>query len=324
MLRGPRLDAMIRRTRPLAVAVVPFFVCLGGCRTSTDAARSAGVDSATKPASSAPAPSSGASADVFPLPPETVQAVVNPQGLPVYNGPTGSVEGTIRVVGPPAPPEHVDVTRCPAAIDTYGKLFREGVPSTPGGPRALPDAVVVAVGTADDSAVYVPEKEPAVRVTIGPSCAYPLRTVAMTFGQRLEVANQSRMPFAPTINRAEDTAIMVAPPEERGAAVKLYPRQAGYALLGDKLEPFVHEDLYVFRHPMHAVSDLSGHYRIDGVPVGIRKVGAHHPGINADADAQVDVVEGIVQNVDLTITYKPAVAMQPSKTDAGPGRRPPQ
>src|SRR5579862_3686583 len=72
-----------------------------------------------------------------PIPKALVDAVVNPEHLPAYSGPTGSIEGTILVVGPPAPDVKVDVSPCPAALDTYGKLFREGTPAAPNGPRPL-------------------------------------------------------------------------------------------------------------------------------------------------------------------------------------------
>jgi hypothetical protein len=212
------------------------------------------------------------------------------------------VEGIIRVKGPPPPPVHVDTSKCPAALDTYGKLFRDGTPDTPGGPRPLADAVVVAVGYQGS---YVPEKDPMVHLTVGPSCAYPSRTIAITYGQRLEVSNQTRLLFAPAIDESQTPAVMVAPPMENGEPVKIYPTQAGHFLLSDRMEVFVREDLYVFRHSLHAVSDMSGHYRIDGVPVGKLKIGVHHPTVDADAESPVEVVAGLVQKVDLTVTYDP-------------------
>src|SRR5271167_1825224 len=82
--------------------------------------------------SAAPAPSppvaaaeAGADEGRSPIPKELVDSVVNPEHLPAYTGPTGSVEGTIVVVGPSSPDVKLDVTPCPAALDTYGKLFRE-------------------------------------------------------------------------------------------------------------------------------------------------------------------------------------------------------
>ena len=106
----------------------------------------------------------------------------------------------------------MDVSKCPAALDTYGKLFREGKPETPNGPRALADAVVVVVGY---TGFYVRDVHDAVRVTITPSCGYPARTIAMTYGQRLEIANQSKLLFAPAIDQLNTMAVMVAPPRRR-------------------------------------------------------------------------------------------------------------
>ena len=266
------------------------------------------------------APSASASATVaaFPIPKASVDLVLDPEGFPPYAGPTGSVEGTIRVQGPAAPSVAVNTSQCPAALDTYGKLFREGTPDTPNGPRALADTVVVIVGY---TGFYLPEKNDAVKLTITPNCAYPARTIAITYGQRLEIANQSRLIFAPAIDQSMNTAVMVSPPKENGEPVKLYPDKAGYFTLTDHMEPYVREDLYVFRHPLHAVTDLAGHYRIDGVPVGKLKVGAHHPTIDADAESPVDVVAGVVQKVDLTITYKPKPKVKVGDAGAPVSRR---
>jgi hypothetical protein len=232
----------------------------------------------------------------------SVEAVLNPEGLPEYTGPTGSLEGTISVTGPAAPDVKLDVSKCPAALDMYGKLFRDGTPKEPGGARWLADAVVVAFGY---TGFYVADKSDAVRVAISARCAYPSRTLAVTYGQRLEVVNRSKLLFAPAIDRDITMAQMVAPPQESGDPVRIYPRRAGRFVLLDRMEPFVKEDLYVFRHPLHAVTDTAGHFRIDGLPVGKLTVGVHHPAMDADAEAPVEIVAGLVQRVDLSLTYKP-------------------
>jgi hypothetical protein len=258
----------------------------------------------------APAPSSSVAATVAdagaetrsPIPKELVDSVVNPEHLPAYSGPTGSVEGTIVVVGPSAPDVKVDVSQCPAALDTYGKLFREGSPAAPGGPRPLADTVVIAVGY---GGAYVPERQPAKQVTISPNCAYPTRTLTMTFGQRLEVTNQSKYAFAPRIDSDLSPAVMLAAPMGMGDPIRLYPRRAGHSAMGDVMQPFVREDLYVLRYPLHTVSDLDGHYRIDGVPVGNMTVRALHPTVASEAQAPVDIVANVVARVDLTLEYAP-------------------
>ena len=233
---------------------------------------------------------------------ELVDSVINPEHLPEYSGPTGSVEGTILVIGPPSPDVKVDTSQCPAALDTYGKLFREGTPGVPNGPRPLADTVVIAVGY---SGYYVPELRPAKQVTIGVNCAYPSRTITMTFGQRLEVSNQSKYPFAPTIESQASPAVMMTAPLGMGDPVRLYPRRPGHSAMGDIMQPFVRQDLYVLRYPLHAVSDANGHYRIDGVPVGKISIRALHPTVASEAQASVDVVANVVAKADLTLEYAP-------------------
>ncbi|HEX8794765.1 MAG TPA: hypothetical protein VF765_27650 [Polyangiaceae bacterium] len=257
------------------------------------------------------------------MPKESVDAVLNPMGVPEYKGPTGSVEGTISVVGPPAPVQQVvDTGKCPAALDMYGKLFREGTPATPNGPRALADAVVVAVGWGNG--FFIPEKKDAVHLTVGTNCLYPSRAIAITYGQRIEVSNQSDQLFAPIIDQAPMPAVMVAPPKEAGDAVKLYPEKAGYFTMSDRMQPFVKEDLYVFRHPLHTVSDRDGHYRIDGIPVGAKvTIGASMAEINAKDRTTVEIKENVVAHADITLTYKPPPPGGPANRAADGGIIPP-
>lgn len=314
-LAGPRVAMVgaflagfpVMRSSLSAIAIAVGCVAsiaMIGCDRGGSPGRAGSPDAGAPKAPSASAAASASSrpaADDFPIARESVELVLNPSQLPPYDGPTGSVEGTVYVTGPSAPDVHVDTAKCPAAIDTYGKLFRAG-PALPNGSRPLADAAVVLVGYSG----YVPEHDAAKRVTIGARCGYPSRTITMTFGQRLEVANQSSQLFLPVIDQDAFSAMnRVAPPHESGDPVKLYPRKAAYFTVSDNMQPFVHEDLYVFRHPLHTVTDLSGHYRIDGVPVGSAKVGAHSPGVGADAEVPVEVVAGIVQRVDLTVTYSP-------------------
>jgi hypothetical protein len=291
---------------PLFATCVGVAVLVAGCHDKVTPSPEPSSSSAEPAASASPSASAPASAAArpFPIPSASVQAVLNPDNLPAYTGPTGSIEGTITVRGPAAPDVKVDVAKCPAALDTYGKLFREGKPDAPNGPRWLADAVVVAVGYTG----YLPAKDDVVRTTIGRDCAYPSRTIAITYGQRIEVSNQSKLLFAPAIDQEATPALMVAPPGENGDPVRIYPHRAGYFTMTDRVQGFVREDLYVFRHPLHAVSDTAGHYRIDGLPVGKLEVGVHHPTLEADAKAKVEVTAGVVQKLDLEVTYKPKPA----------------
>jgi len=164
------------------------------------------------------------------------------------------------------------------------------------------DTVVIAVGY---SGYFIPEKQQAKHVTITPNCAYPTRTITMTFGQRLEISNQSKFPFAPMIESEVSPAVMMAAPLEMGDPIRLYPRRPGHSAMGDIMQPYVRQDLYVLRYPLHAVSDLNGHYRIDGVPVGKLAIRALHPTVSSEAQAPVDIATNVVAKVDLTLEYAP-------------------
>jgi hypothetical protein len=250
--------------------------------------------------------------NVTPIPTASVAKMVNPQNLPAYAGPTGSVEGTITVIGDPAPETPADFKRCPDGQKIYGHAFRNGEPKTPGGPRWLADAVVAITGYGD---FYVQEKDEAEEVTIQ-GCGYDRRTVTMTFGQRLEVKNLTKDFWTPKLDPPQTGVMMMATPG--GDAVKLYPKKPGHYHLIDHDRKYAVDDLYAFLHPLHTSSKVGGTYRIDGVPLGKVTVNTSHPSIpNAEAAKDVEIKEGVVTRVDLELVYKtpPDAGAQP---DAGP------
>ncbi|MGO8999360.1 MAG: carboxypeptidase-like regulatory domain-containing protein [Polyangiaceae bacterium] len=256
-----------------------------------------------------PGPPPSAPMNVTPLPAASVAAYINPAHLPPYNGPTGSVEGTIRIDGPPAPEtKGVDFSTCPDGARMYGHLFREGAPGADGS-RPLADAIVAITGY---QGYYIPERKEAATLTID-DCAFASRTVAMTFGQRLEIANNSGELWAPMLTQAPMPVLMMA--TAHGDPVRLYPPHPGYYTLVDKGKHFwAQADVYALLHPLHAVSDASGHYRIDGVPVGKLKVNARLAALQRDASADVEVLAGVVQTADLVLHYTPAPV---ASADAG-------
>lgn len=293
----------------VAVTGVGALTALVGCshRNRTDGIADAG---ATRYPATIPS-----SDDPLAMPVASIESVVNPQGGPAYTGAVGAVEGTVLVRGPDAPDvPDVSSPLCPAAMDTYGKLFRAG-PSRADGLRPLADVLVVVTGY---EGYYIPEKDRAARVTITAGCAYPTRTIDMTFGQWLEVSNDSTQPFAPYLEYVVQGAVRIAPPKQAGDPAKVYPPRAGHFVMRDRMQPYVREDVWVFRHPLHAVTDLAGHFRIDGVPTGALKVGAELVPIESKTSADVQVRENVVQNVELVLTYAPKPARV---VDAGrPGR----
>ena len=298
----PLFEQRLERWLASAAAVAALLGC--GHREPSNA-ESSPASSALAASAEAAAPSASAQETSSPIPKAVIEAVLNPNHLPAYSGPTGSVEGTVYVTGPQSPDVRVDTAQCPAAMDMYGKQFREGTPASPSGPRPVADAVVMVVGY---SGYYLPEPKPSKLIKISPNCAYPSRSITLTFGQRLDVANQSKIPFAPTIEGDPSPAVMMTAPSEAGDPIRLYPRRPGHSAMGDLLQPFVHEDLYILRQPLHTTSALDGHYRLDGLPLGKLEVRVQHAGVGSEAAASVDVVAGVVQKVDLTLQYVPRSA----------------
>jgi hypothetical protein len=263
--------------------------------------------SASSAASAKPAAKKDDSVNLI-LPAASVSAFQNPSGVPVYTGPTGSVEGTITVDGDPDPDLGLDFSKCPAARDTYAKLFREGAP-LPNGTRPLADALVGVTGYAG---FYVPGKSDVRKVTID-KCAFSERTIDMTIGERLEVYNATTILYAPVLAQVTTPAIMLAPPH--GDPVKLYPPKPAYYTLLDRVNgaKYMTANVYVLAYPLHATSDLDGHYRIDGIPVGTMDVSARLAAIQKTASTKVDIKEHVVARVDLTLTYhKPANGAPPA------------
>lgn len=288
----------------------------GGCKTQENTPPAPSTSAST---TLAPSPSAKP-VNAIPVPSASVMNAVNPSGLPAYTGPTGSVEGTIFVTGDPAPPQMgKSFEGCAAAASVYGKQFREGAPQADGR-RPLADAMV---GITGYSGYFIPETRSAQRMTID-NCAYSQRTVVLTLGQVLEVQNLTSDIYAPELENDPAPALMMAAP--KSDAVKLYPSKIGrYRVIERTKHPWMEADVFVIGHPLHAVTDTAGHYRIEGVPVGKLSVSAIHPFILTSADGggdqevrgEVDVHAGVVAKVDLTIPYG-RIAPRPPSIDRKP------
>lgn len=263
-----------------------------------DSSSNAGSSTALAADAAVAAPPPSVPMNVTPVPTTSVEAMVNPEHAPPYAGPTGVVEGTIYVTGPAAPPMMgKSYNKCPAAAKMYATTFRSGA-ALPDGRRPLADVVVAITGYDG----FINEKSPAQRIEIR-DCAYSARTVALTLGQRIEVANKSTgFMFAPALENQPAPAIMMATPN--GDPVKLYPKRPGrYRIVDKGGNDWMEADVYVIGQPLHAVSDENGHYRIEGVPVGKLKLGARHPFISGDVQVDVDVQSSTVMKADVTIPY---------------------
>ena len=275
---GPRAPLSLR-TRAAALALIGAALATGGCRGEPGGAPAS--SSAAPASASAAAPPPGAVG--IPVAPERVAKVMNPKGQPSYSGPTGTLKGHVRIKGDPPPDTGIafPTGKCGEAAAAYGRLFRVGQDS------ALADALVTVVNYDG----FVPEQDEAEKVTIH-GCALSRRTVAASFGQRIEVANldplESYMPF---LDGAPMRAVMVAVP--KGAPVKLYAQEPGHYLIRDQLpKPFMVADVFVLKFSTHDVTDLDGEFEIRNIPVGKVLTSAFLPSINEDQKKEIEIKPG--------------------------------
>jgi hypothetical protein len=306
---------MRRSLRSIAIVVGTLSVGCGSCKGGDPSGtQPQNAEAASDATGLAPASSTGLT--VLPIPSASVLKMLNPTDLPAYGGATGSIEGDVFVTGESSPAEMgKSFTRCPEAAAMYSKQFREGDPR-PDGSRPLADAMIAVqlLGTG----IFIPEKNESQLVTID-QCSYSARTFVLTYGQRLDVKNLAAPAtgriYAPDFENAPGYALMIAPP---GAdAVKLYPKVIGRYRLVDKMKnDWMEADVYVIGHPLHAVSNAVGHYRLDGVPIGKRTVNFFHPAIPGEGvNKDVEVRANVVAKLDGMITY--ARPKDAAKPDAG-------
>jgi hypothetical protein len=310
--------ASIRSTvKYAAVITLALGMAAGACRSGSPGAA---PDAGTKTvqwilgsSSVQPAPpqiiDAGPLATGIPVPASKVKGEINKAGREPYAGPTGAVEGTVRVSGDAAPVTPIQApAQCTDAVAMYGKLFREG----PG--RTVADAMVGV--TLFDG--FVPARSDVYPVAIR-GCAYDRRTIALAYGQRLEVKNyDASEPYLPELLGAKLPAKLLALP--RGDAVRLYPMEVGQYVLTELMgKDWMKADVFVVRFATHAVTGLDGHYRIDGLPVGDLQVSAFLPAIGSDktVDRKVVVKAGETTKVDFVLPFKAEKASK--SAPAAPG-----
>lgn len=249
-----------------------------------------------------------------------VVEALNPTHDQPYAGATGTLKGRVRIEGDPPPDTKLTFPeRCKESAATYGKLFRVGLEG------ALADAMVAVTGYKG----FVPARGPAMPIPVR-GCAAKKRTVVMTYGQRLDVANidrgESHIPF---LDGAPAKAGMVAVPG--GEPVKLYPLEPGHYMLRDQMPTGLVADVFVLKYATHDVTDLDGQFEIKGIPVGKVRVDVFLPVIGKSEGKEFEIKAG-ANTLDFTLKFdaakdlpKPAPAPAPAASaSASAGPRPPQ
>jgi hypothetical protein len=226
---------------------------------------------------------------------EAAAKELNPQGLPVYSGPVGSVRGVVKISGdaPPTVPEmvaKVPANGCPRAHELHDRLYRQGPE------RTLADTLV----TVTEYQGFLPARGEAVRVE-GKGCAFDARILAMTFGQHLDVYNLDAQAYMPRLVGTPSFALRVAMPG--GAPIPIFVPKPGQYMLIDQTREYIRSDLFVLGYPTFAVTALDGKFEITGIPVGNVKVTAYAPALGKVVEQRVDVKAGATSDLAMQIDF---------------------
>ncbi|HEX4337986.1 MAG TPA: hypothetical protein VH062_18885 [Polyangiaceae bacterium] len=280
----------------LPVALCMGALALAGCKSKS----SAQVDEPGAPAPS----SSSLVAALHPVASAYEEAAVNPGHEKAYAGPIGAVKGVVRVSGDHSPDQadvlaQIPAGKCDDARAFYGKLFREGVG------RELGDVLVAVT----EYKGFVPATGDTTLITAR-GCAFPSRTIAMTFGQRLDVKNRSSETFIPLLRGAPQAALVVALPG--GDPVQLFPPRPGEFLLEDQTHTFATAHVFVLKYPTFAVTGLDGVFEIKDIPAGDVLVNAYLPSTGGRASSHVNIVAGDTATLDLTIPFDASKQAKPA------------
>jgi len=286
-----------------------------GCKRSEQAPSPSPSASAAAPkASAAPVVLRAPVAAGIPVEPAKIAAVVNRNNEPAWTGNPGTVRGLVTATGDRPPKQKLtDVPAgCERATEMYGTLFREGMM------RSLADVLV----TVTEYKGYVPAREDTVLLAAS-GCAWDRRTIAVTYGQRIDVVSKDKRSYMPQLLGGSKQAILLATPG--GAPVPLYPSQPRAYQVVDAANEFMVSNLIVLRYSTHAVTRLDGHYEIGGIPPGEVKVTAFLPAIMGIVEKKVTVPAGGSLNVDFEIPFvaPPGGAAKPAPPTQRAGAKAP-
>lgn len=145
-------------------------------------------------------------------------------------------------------------------------------------------------------------------------CRLTPSTIVATLGDRLRLVNETNYPFMPEMGGGMMTALL----HQRDREVEL--GRAGMRTLACGFAASCGRALIVTQyHPLHAVTDETGRFRIENVPVNEEvRIDAWHTLFNEAGEA-LTLSPGETREIEIVVTPAPARAAEPPPVDP-PGR----
>jgi hypothetical protein len=252
-----------------------------------------------------PVPSTDPDKDRYPLTDDQIAKIVNPAGATEYTGPTGAIEGVIRVKGDP-PPLRTFMTLpkgCENAGNVHAPIYRAG----PKGELADTLVAVLKVGG------YVRPSKDDKKVVIK-NCSIDPNVIDLSLGQRLMVGNADSMPYTPQIPAKMLVRRVVIKDMSPVPLFFTQPGVFGLTWLAGAMPGAAVPTATVFVLPnaLHTVTATDGKFRISGIPAGKATLTASHLDMD-EVQKEVEIKPGAELKVELTLTYKaPTSATAPS------------
>lgn len=132
-------------------------------------------------------------------------------------------------------------------------------------------------------------------------CALRPQTIAMSAGDRLVLENRDAFPFAPLYGPAYEATPL---PRGRELFIPVFPGTIE-PLACSADAPCGRSDVFVLKHPVHAVTDDLGAFRIADFPAGEQvRLTVVHP-LFEEAETVIWVEPGAKARVELTVRPKP-------------------
>jgi hypothetical protein len=222
------------------------------------------------------------------------------------HGPVGVLSGHIRLAAGAQLPQYtsLDLVRRPLRLSQHAAVpsaCQSANESARTAVQLTATGFLAGVAIAASDFTRVRERAPQTHHAVIENCRLSPSLIAATGGDTLSIENRDDFGFEPLVGPAYEGR-----PLRRGQkklTLPLFPGEVD-SILCSLGAPCGRTDLVVFFHPVHAVTDASGSFRIDNFPAAeLVRVNAWHP-LFEETEIFIWLEPGQKTSVELTMTPK--------------------